>query len=83
MGMFVRVARPMSGQVDGVDLSRFEPGRIYKLGHEHAAFVIAIGAGEPVDADADAANRLLQGIHRKRPPPQRFIGRERRSEPRN
>jgi hypothetical protein len=47
--MLLRVLRPISGSVDGIDLTAYDPGRIYRFSTELAAFVMAIGAAEPVD----------------------------------
>ena len=49
--ILLRVSRPMSGRVDGIDLGRFHVGRTYPFSPTLAAFVVAIRAGEPVDAD--------------------------------
>jgi hypothetical protein len=81
--MLVRVLRRMSGHVDGVDLTRFEAGRVYALHPEHAAFVVAIGAGQPADSDAVPINSMMQGVlPRETRRGGRYSGRERRRSPR-
>jgi hypothetical protein len=76
--MFIRVLRLMSGHVDGIDLCRFEAGRIYRLPHALAAFVLAIHAGEPVDASVDFADCVWKGVLRQMRPPTHYTGGERR-----
>jgi hypothetical protein len=60
--MLVRIIRPLSGTVDGVDLTRFEPGRTYKLSTEIGSFVLSLGAGEPVDTDAEQLAGSAEGL---------------------
>ena len=73
----------MSGQVDGVSLAQFQVGRIYNFRPEHAAFVLAIGAGEVVDSDGEPAHSLMQGVLPAiRGPAHAYTGPERRTHPR-
>jgi hypothetical protein len=76
--MFIRVVRLMSGHVDGVDLCRFEVGRVYRLPHALAAFVLAIRAGEPVDASVEAADSVWKGVLPLMRSRVRYAGQERR-----
>jgi hypothetical protein len=81
--VLLRISRPMSGAVDGIDLTRFHEGRVYPFSPTLAAFVVAIGAGEPVDGD-DPQPPLAGGVFAARPPERalHWTGRERRHAPR-
>jgi hypothetical protein len=80
--MFVRVVRLMSGHVDGIDLCRFEVGRVYRLPHALAAFVLAIGACEPEESSVEIADSVWKGVWKDVLPSTRplihYTGRERR-----
>lgn len=86
--MLLRVLRPLSGSVDGIDLTRFEAGQVYRFSTGLAAFLLAIAAAEPIDADDDdavtwPARPRIYDIRRPSPAPQpRWTGPERRQAPR-
>jgi hypothetical protein len=50
----IRITRPLSGSIDGIQLSRFEVGVIYEVGTMLANYLLAEGLAEPVDASTPA-----------------------------
>ena len=81
--MLLRVSRPLSGSVDGVDLTQFEPGCVYSFSVSIAAFLLAIGAAEPCDEHAEpivgATRRVFEGRRQRSQPQRPWTGPERRS----
>ena len=82
--ILLRISRPMSGEVDGVKLSRFHAGQIYPFSPTLAAFVVAIRAGVPVEGEGPAPTRRDPSAHIFRAPEPRaatyWNGRERRQD---
>ena len=81
--MLLRVSRPLSGSVDGVDLTQFDAGCVYTFSMSIAAFLLAIGAAEPCDPDAAptlgrSPERLFETRRHASVPRQRWSGPERR-----
>ena len=52
--MRIRILEPRTAQVDGVDLSAFQPGRNYEVEPSTAAYLIVTGVAEPGAADSPA-----------------------------
>ena len=52
--MRIRIVRRPHGEVDGVDLNRFEPGGLYDVNASIATYLMVGGHAEPV-ADATPA----------------------------
>jgi hypothetical protein len=50
----VRITQPLSGSIDGIQLSRFVTGRTYDVGTSLANYLLAQGFAVPVDEDAPA-----------------------------
>lgn len=50
----LRITRPLSGSVDGIQLARFEMGKVYDFGTELANYLMAIRAAEPVEDEHPA-----------------------------
>ena len=46
--MRIRIVRRPHGQVDGVDLNRFEPGEIYDVNASIGTYLMVAGRAEPV-----------------------------------
>jgi hypothetical protein len=44
----LRITRPISGSIDGIQLDHFEPGQLYDVGTATGSYLLAIGAAEPV-----------------------------------
>jgi hypothetical protein len=59
--MRIRIIRPQSGEIDGLDLGRFEVGSVYEVGSSVATYLITTRAAEPVAAserpDSTLTNR--------------------------
>ena len=49
------VTQQLSGSIDGIRLDRFRPGTVYEVGSTVGAYLLAIGAAEPVDDATPAA----------------------------
>jgi hypothetical protein len=81
--MLLRVRRPLSGSVDGVDLTQFDAGGVYSFSASLAAFLLAIGAAEPCDPNAEpmlgpARGRMFESRRETSLANQRWTGPERR-----
>src|SRR5688572_3067718 len=50
----LRITRPLSGSIDGIQLERFHAGCVYEFGVTIGSYLLAIGAAEPVEDDAPA-----------------------------
>jgi hypothetical protein len=77
--MLVRIKRYVAGSVDGVALGQFDPGRVYSISPQLAAYLLALKAADPVDDDAEElrwTGRSLSGV------PAPWRGPERRRLPR-
>ena len=61
----LRILKPLTGSIDGIQLGRFRAGSVYELGSTIASYLLAIGAAEPAPDDAPAT--LL-------PPDQQLFG---------
>ena len=46
--MKLRIVRPVSGSIDGIDLNRFDVGSVYEIGTSLGCYLLAMGAAEPV-----------------------------------
>jgi hypothetical protein len=55
--MRLRVLRPLSGSVDGIDLTQFKAGSVYSFSTAIASFLLAIGAAEPVVTTAPSDSK--------------------------
>jgi hypothetical protein len=59
------VTQRLSGSIDGIRLDRFQPGAVYEVGSTLGAYLLAVGAAEPVEddtpAEAPAPERQLFG----------------------
>ena len=59
------VTQRLSGSIDGIRLDRFRPGSVYEVGSTVGAYLLAVGAAEPVEeqipADAPSPERQLFG----------------------
>lgn len=51
--MLLRITRPVTGVVDGIDLSQFEAGTVHRLATEIACYLLALDAAMPVDGDTE------------------------------
>ena len=65
--MRVRITRPRTGELDGVDLADFEVGIIYSLPAALASYLVVTQSAEFVDDSA--AIRLETQLFRGVPPP--------------
>lgn len=52
--VYVRVTARLTGTVDGIPLSRFEPGFVYRVGTIMASYLFAMRAAVPVAPTEDA-----------------------------
>jgi len=52
--MRIRITQPLSGSIDGIQLSRFVTGVVYEVGTTLGSYLLSIGAAEPVDMDSPA-----------------------------
>ena len=52
--MQVRIRKPSEGIVQGVSLSRLQPGLTYELDSRLALYLVVIGVADPVPASAHA-----------------------------
>jgi hypothetical protein len=50
----IRITQPLSGSIDGIQLSRFVTGLIYDVGTTLANYLLAQGLAVPVDSDVPA-----------------------------
>lgn len=75
--MRIRITQPLSGSIDGIQLSRFVVGLTYEVGTTLANYLLAQGFAVPVDDDvpalvlpireiSDAADRSRQRRKAKR-----------------
>jgi hypothetical protein len=48
------VTQRLSGSIDGIRLDRFRPGSVYEVGTTVGAYLLAVGAAEPVEEDTPA-----------------------------
>lgn len=46
--MRLKITRRLSGSIDGLQLSHFEPGELYDVGTSLGSYLLALGAAEPV-----------------------------------
>ena len=46
--MRLKITRKLSGSIDGLQLSHFEPGAMYDVGTSLGSYLLATGAAEPV-----------------------------------
>jgi hypothetical protein len=80
--MLLRVKRPLSGSVDGVDLTQFRSGVVYTFSTHVAGFLLAIGAAEPVDDSAEMVAghgaHLFESRRQSSTPSEPWLGPERR-----
>jgi hypothetical protein len=55
----LKITRRLSGSIDGVQLSRFQPGTLYDVATSVGTYLLAIGAAESfireAETDVDAA----------------------------
>jgi hypothetical protein len=52
--MRLRITRPVSGSIDGLQLSHVEVGQIYEVGTSAGSYLLATGAAEPVSEEGPA-----------------------------
>ena len=57
--MRLKITQALSGSIDGLQLDRFELGRVYEIGTDLSNYLLAIGAAEPAPADAPVASSSL------------------------
>jgi hypothetical protein len=50
----IRITQPVSGSIDGIQLSRFVVGLTYEVGTTVASYLLAEGLAEPVDPSTPA-----------------------------
>jgi hypothetical protein len=43
----VRITEPLSGSIDGIQLSRFTKGSVYEVGTSIGCYLLSVGAAEP------------------------------------
>jgi hypothetical protein len=55
----LKITQALSGSIDGLQLDRFELGRVYEIGTDLSNYLLAIGAAEPAAADAPVASSSL------------------------
>ena len=46
--MRLKITKPLSGSIDGLNVGRFKAGEIYEIGTSLANYLLAIDAAEPV-----------------------------------
>jgi hypothetical protein len=46
--MRIRITMPMKGEIDGIDLTRFQVGQVYDMGPSLANYLMASGYAMPV-----------------------------------
>jgi hypothetical protein len=49
--MRLRITRPVSGSIDGIQLSHFDVGQIYEVGTAVGSYLLAVGAAQPVSEE--------------------------------
>lgn len=49
--MRLRITRPVSGSIDGIQLDHFEVGQSYDIGTSVGSYLLAIGAAEPASEE--------------------------------
>ena len=59
--MRVRITERRSGNVDGIDLAQFEPGRVYDVHSALGCYLMALGGALPV---SDAVPALVVPLER-------------------
>ncbi len=69
----------MAGTVDGLALGQFDPGRVYSVSPQLAAYLLALNAADPVDDDAEDQRWTGRGLVSV---PGHWRGPERRRQPR-
>ena len=60
--MRVRITQPLSGSIDGIQLSRFVIGLTYDVGTAVGNYLLAMNAAIPVESDAPALVLPIQDI---------------------
>jgi hypothetical protein len=58
--MRVRITRPLSGSIDGIQLDRFIPGFVYDVGTSVGSYLLSEGWAEPV---VDESPALVVPLH--------------------
>jgi hypothetical protein len=58
--MQVHIISAMSGQIDGIDLTRFRVGSVYEVGTSLANYLMAAGSAEPVINEPPAAGEVRE-----------------------
>ena len=53
--MRIRITRPQVGEVNGLDLSRFEVGAVYEVDSSVGTYLVTTRSAEPVASDERAA----------------------------
>lgn len=68
--VLIKVTRQSDGVVDGIDLSHFEPGRIYDVASSLATYLITIGAAVVIThEETDPASLAPSSAMWRRPSP--------------
>jgi hypothetical protein len=66
--MRVRIISAMSGQIDGIDLTRFQVASVYEVGTSLANYLMAAGCAEPVMNDPPGTGESLREFSRPHTP---------------
>jgi hypothetical protein len=62
--MRIRIVSVMKGDIDGIDLTKFEIGRVYDMGTSLANYLMASGYAMPVADERPALVVPLDEAHR-------------------
>jgi hypothetical protein len=68
--MRVRIISAMSGQIDGIDLTRFQVASVYEVGTSLANYLMAAGCAEPALNEPHATGESLREFSRPHRPDQ-------------
>ena len=60
--MRVRITQPLSGSIDGIQLSRFITGLTYDVGTTVGSYLLSTGSAIPVDSDTPALVFSIQDV---------------------
>lgn len=69
--MRLKITRKITGNIDGIQLQHFEPGRIYDVSAAFGSYLLAERAAEPVDEVPTNTQRTRDRANDRPPPPSR------------
>ena len=60
--MRVRITQPLSGSIDGIQLSRFITGLTYEVGTTVGSYLLSTGVAVPVESETPALVLPIQDV---------------------